>query len=99
MKGQLLGEDQFDGLRQQMQLDDSIITQCTLVALRKNVKEQGKRSMSLTVIMQSPREMFTDFLHRFTSTVNRVISDPHAKQVLIETLVVKNANLEGKKSS
>jgi hypothetical protein len=31
IEGQLLGESQFDDLRQQMQTDNSITIQCTLV--------------------------------------------------------------------
>lgn len=66
MKDQLLGEGQYADLRYQMQCDDSIIIQCTLVALTAwdKVEEEGKRSMSFTKTMQSPRETFTDFFHR-----------------------------------
>ena len=41
MKDQLLGEDQCDGLRQQTQLDDPIIIQCTLVPIKGWNKEKG----------------------------------------------------------
>lgn len=66
MKDQLLGEGQYADLQYQMQCDDSIIIQCTLVALTAwdKVEEEGKRSMSFTKTMQSPRETFTDFFHR-----------------------------------
>jgi hypothetical protein len=66
VKDQLLGEGQYADLQYQMQCDDSIIIQCTLVALTAwdKVEEEGKRSMSFTKTMQSPRETFTDFFHR-----------------------------------
>jgi hypothetical protein len=64
-----------------MQLDASIIIQYTLIALRawKKVEEQGKKSMSFTKSMQSPRKTFSDFLHRSTSTKNKAISNPDAR--------------------
>jgi hypothetical protein len=45
--------------------------------------------MSFTKIMQSPRGYFTDFLHRLMSAINREMSDPDAKWVLIEILALK----------
>ena len=74
-----------------MQFDDSIIMQQTLVALRARdkVEEQGKKSLSFTNIMQSSRETFIDFLHRLMSAINREMSDPDAKWVLIEILALK----------
>lgn len=64
VKGQLLGEGQFADFRQQMQLDDSIVIQCTLVALRAwdKVGKQGKSQRFFAKIMQSPRENFTNLL-------------------------------------
>lgn len=54
------------------------------------MKEQGKKNpMSFTRIIQSPRETFTDLLHRLTSAISRAISDPDARQVLIEALASK----------
>lgn len=79
----------------------TLIIQCTLVALRtwNKVEERGKSSMSFTKIMQSPRETFTNFLHRLTYAMDRAISDPDVRQVLIEPLAFKNANAECKESS
>ena len=47
-----------------MQFDDSIIIQCTLVALRAwdKVGKQGKSQRFFAKIMQSPRENFTNLL-------------------------------------
>lgn len=49
-----------------MQFGEPIIVQYTSVVLRAwdEVEEQVKWSMSFTKIMPSPRETFTDFLHR-----------------------------------
>lgn len=46
MKDELLGEGQFGNLRQQMQFDDFIIMQYTLVALRAWDKVNGKGQRS-----------------------------------------------------
>ena len=79
-----------------MQFDGSVIIQCTFVALRAwdKIEEQGKMSMSFIKIMQNPRETFTDWLHRLTSTINTAILDPDKKQILFETLAVEYANGE-----
>lgn len=42
-------------------------------------------------------ETFSDFLHRLMSAINKAISDPDARQVLIETLASKNENAECRK--
>lgn len=57
-------------------------------------EESGKKSRSFTKI---PKEAFTIFfLQRLTLTVNRIVSDPKDRQVLIEPLAFENANSEFK---
>ena len=82
-----------------MQFGEPIIVQYTSVVLRAwdEVEEQVKWSMSFTKIMPSPRETFTDFLHRLMWALNTAISGPDMKRVLIETLTFEYANVECKK--
>lgn len=79
-----------------MQIGDSVVIQCTLVALTTldKVKKWGKRLMVFTKIMQCCRETFTDFLHRFTSAINREISNLDVKKVPIEILAVEMLNVQ-----
>jgi hypothetical protein len=42
------------------------------------VEEPGKKSISLTKIIQDSGEAFTEFLQRLSSAVNRTISDPES---------------------
>jgi hypothetical protein len=46
----------------------------------------SKKSESFTMISWDRHESFTKFLQRLTSAVNRAISDPDARDVLIESL-------------
>ena len=46
----------------------------------------SKKSESFTIISWDRHESFTKFLQRLTSAVNRAISDPDARDVLIESL-------------
>jgi hypothetical protein len=93
VKDQFLGEGQVAALRQRMQFDDPISTQCTLVVLRAWdwAEEQGRRSF-IHDDYQSPREAFTELLYRLTSSINRAVSVPGAKQALTETAAFENAN-------
>ena len=60
------------------------------------VEDPGKKSTSFTKIIQGSGEGFTYFCQRLVSSVNKVVSDPDERQVLIETLVYENANTECK---
>ena len=51
----------------------------------------------LKCLRQYSREPFSDFLQRLTKTVQIGVTDPDARQVLIESLTFENANLECKK--
>ena len=54
------------------------------------IEEIGKNIESFT--MQGPKEAFMDFLQRLTSTVNRMIPNSEARQIIIESLTFENAN-------
>ena len=57
------------------------------------IEESGKRSESLTKIIQGLKEAFNNFfLQRMTSAINRIVSDSEVKQVLIKSLAIENAN-------
>lgn len=40
------------------------------------IKEPGEKSTSFTKIIQGSAEVFTDFLQRLVSAIDRAISDP-----------------------
>jgi hypothetical protein len=44
--------------------------------------------------MQNPRETFSDFIYRLTSTINKAISE--MRWILIETLAFEHASKECK---
>ena len=71
--------------------------QCHLAALTAwdKFEETGKEFRSFIKIIQSSGA-FTDFsyLQRLVSAVNKNISDPEAKQMLVETLAFENVNTE-----
>lgn len=54
---------------------------------------------SFTKVTQGPDESFTGFLPRLTLSPNRAISDPTAREILIECFAFKNANAECKKAT
>lgn len=87
MKTQLLGEVQFADVRQKMQLGDSIITQCTLVALRAwyKTEEQWKGVYTIHKDYVKPQRDFYWLLTwiDISSKQGNVITD--VIQVLIET--------------
>ena len=46
---------------------------------------------------QGQRESFTDFLYRLINTLQIEVTDPEARQIILESLAFENANLESKK--
>lgn len=94
----MLGEGQYAELQRPLEFDDHTLALRHLAALnaRDKVEESGKRSESLTKIIQSPKEAFNYTLQRLTSAVNRIVSDSEVRKILIEFLAFKNANLECK---
>ena len=71
----MLGEGQYAELQRPLEFDDHTLALCHLAALnaRDKVEESGKRSESLTKIIQSPKEAFNYTLQRLTSAVNRIV--------------------------
>lgn len=61
------------------------------------VVESRKRIESFTKSIQGLKEAFTDILYRLTSAVNKMISDPDARQILIGSLTFENTNVECKR--
>ena len=55
-------------------------------------EEVGKKIESLAEVIQGPKEIFTDFLQRLTSAVNRIMPNSEARQIIIDSLTFKNAN-------
>lgn len=51
---------------------------------------------SFIKIVQDCGEIFIDFLQRLVLSINKAISDPGVKQVLIEMLVFENGNMKWK---
>ena len=58
---------------------------------------EGKKTGSCTKVIQDPKEAFTDFLQRLASTVNRMISNSKARQIVAESLAFENANSQNKR--
>lgn len=95
---QLLGEGQYAELQRPLEFDDHTLALRHLAALnaRDKVEESGKRSESLTKIIQSPKEAFNYTLQRLTSAVNRIVSDSEVRKIPTESLAFETANSECK---
>lgn len=53
--------------------------------------------MSFTKIIQGSGEAFTDFSEILVAAVNKVISDPEMRPVLMKTLALESTNMECRK--
>ena len=85
---QPLGKGQYTNLQRQFRFDD-LLWCYALQQFWDRVEESEKRAESFTIIIQGPKESFTDFLKILTSSVNRMISDPDVGQILTESLVLE----------
>lgn len=81
VKNQLWGEGSYSELRVPIVIDDAILKQCCIIALKAwaKVEKQGW-SESFTNITHGSDESFTDFLQRLTSALNRKIFNPNARE-------------------
>lgn len=85
-------------MQRQFEFNDHILTLCHLAALNawEKFKVSGKKSGSFTKIIQDSKEVFTNFLQRLILDINRVVSNPEDRQILIKSLIFENANSEFK---
>ena len=69
-------------VEKQVVYDDHTLDLCDKAALNAwdRTGEIGKKIESFTKDIQGPKEIFTDFLQRLTSTVNRMIPNSEARQ-------------------
>lgn len=54
--------------------------------LKDKVEESGNKSESNTIIIQYPKETFTDFSQTLISSLNRIVSNIEVRQILIKSL-------------
>ena len=78
---QLLGEGEYADVECQSLYGEHTVALCPMAASNawNLIEEIGKKLESFTKVVQSPRETFTDFLHRLTSAVNRTVPDSEAR--------------------
>ena len=94
----MLGEGQYADLQRQLEFDNHTLALCPALALNAWGKvEQPGQAQSFTKITQGSNEPFLGFLQRLATALKRVISDPNAREILIESLAFENANGECKK--
>ena len=72
---QLLGEGDYADIERQSLYNECTLDLCRMAALNAWdwIEETGKKAESFTKVIQSPKETFTDFLHRLTSAENRMV--------------------------
>lgn len=58
----------------------------------------GEKSTLFTKVIQHPAKVFTNFLQRLVSAINRSIQDPEIRQSLTKIMVFENANIEYKRA-
>ena len=61
------------------------------------IEDIGKKLESFTKVIQSPRETFTDFLHRLTPTVIKTVPDSEARHIKIESMAFEFDNSQCKR--
>lgn len=98
IKYQLVGEARYSDLKEQLWFD-VVIEQCHLAPLWAwdKIEEPGERSTSFTKIAQGSGEAFTDYLQSLVSAINKAVSDPDVRQMVIEILAFENGNNECKR--
>ena len=88
---QILGEGTYADPQTQALYDEQILSLCHKAALNvwDRIQDPEKWIESYTRIKQGQREPFSDFLQRLAKAVQIGITDPDARRVLIESLVLK----------
>ena len=95
---QVLEEGDYINVQRQSLYDNHTLVLCCTAALNAwdGIEEVEKKIESFTMVIQSPKETFMDFLPRLTSAINRTILNSVVTQTRIQSLGFENANAQCK---
>lgn len=90
----LLGEGQYEGNANQVELPPGVYAQIAMAARRawNQLPTKGDVNGSLSSIKQGPDELFQDFVDRLQKTAGRIFGDPQSGIPFVTQLAYENAN-------
>ena len=79
--------------------DEEVLSLCHKAALNAwdRIPELGKKLESYTRLTQGYGEPYTDFVQRLIKALITGVTDPEARQIVLESLAFESANLECKR--
>lgn len=90
----LMGEGDWAQPNDQLHLPCPALVQCTDIAVNawRQLKSQGVKTSGLSTIKQKPEEPFEEFLSQLKDSVEKIITNDEAAQIVIKQLTFENAN-------
>ena len=94
-----MGSGAHFGIQAQLQFDDQLLTQVRVICLKawERISSPGQASASFTQIKQSNGKTYVDFIARLHQNLNKTVSQPGLRGLLMQVLVYDNSNSECKK--
>ena len=91
---QLMGSGAHFGIQAQLQLDDQLLAQVRMICLKawERINPPGQASISFTQIKQSNGEPYADFIVRLRQNLNKTVSQPALRDILMQVLALDGAN-------
>ncbi|XP_074852054.1 endogenous retrovirus group K member 10 Gag polyprotein-like [Carettochelys insculpta] len=93
---QLTGTGAWFGIQAQLQYNDVAIVQVRLCCLKawEKIAKPGESTPSFVKVKQSAQEPYVDFIARLKGVLDKTVSQPELKELLLQMLSFDNANGE-----
>ena len=92
---QLMGSGAHFSIQDQLQLDDQLLTQVRIcLKAWERINTPGQASISFSQIKQSNGEPCVDFIARLRQNLNKTVSQPGLRDMLMQVLAFYSANSE-----
>ena len=90
---QLMGSKAHFGIQAQLQFDHQLLTQVRMICLKswERINPPGQASISFTQIKQSNGEPYVDFIAKQCQNLNKTVSQPGLRDLLMQVLAYDNA--------
>uniref|UniRef100_UPI004038F55E endogenous retrovirus group K member 5 Gag polyprotein-like n=1 Tax=Callospermophilus lateralis TaxID=76772 RepID=UPI004038F55E len=90
----LMGENDWAQPSDQFHLPHPALIQCSDLAVNawRQLENKGVKTSGLSTIKQKPEEPFEEFLSRLKESVEKIITNNEAAQIIIKQLAFENAN-------
>ena len=94
-----MGSGAHFGIQAQLQFDEQLLTQVRMICFKawERINPPWQALVSFTQIKQSNGETFVDFITRLHQNLNKTVSRPGLRDLLMQVLAYDNANSEWKK--